>query len=222
MAKSANRPAKAKPDDQEKLADTAYRALLSKILSHDLHGGTVIQERKLAQAMGISRTPMRDALARLEGLGLLVRLTDRLLAVRVITLQDYLHSLDVRAMIEPQAAAHASKKFSEAEIATLHGELDALSRHSGAGIEELHWRFDDLLHDGIAQKSGNPVLREMIDAMRRYTKIFERQTVPLSVKPGVEDHRRILEALSTGRPEKARDAMADHIRNVRRRALDGL
>jgi DNA-binding GntR family transcriptional regulator len=222
LTKSSKSVANSKPDEQEKLADAAYRVLLGKILSHDLPGGTVIQERKLAQAMGVSRTPMRDALARLEGLGLLVRLTDRLLAVRVITLQDYLHSLDVRAMIEPQAAAHAARKIGEAEIAGLRGELDALSNHEGEGIEELHWRFDDLLHDTIAQKSGNPILREMIDAMRRYTKIFERQTVPLRGKPGIEDHRRILDALSAGRPEKVREAMADHIRNVRKRALDGL
>ena len=222
MTKSSRSIASARPDEPEKLADTAYRALLAKILSHDLPGGTVIQERKLAQAMGISRTPMRDALARLEGLGLLVRLTDRLLAVRVITLQDYLHSLDVRAMIEPQAAAHAARKIGEAEIAVLRDELDALSRHEGEGIEELHWRFDDLLHDTIAQKSGNPILREMIDSMRRYTKIFERQTVPPRGRPGIEDHRRILDALSNGRPEKVREVMAEHIRNVRKRALDGL
>jgi DNA-binding GntR family transcriptional regulator len=209
-------------NDQEKLADTAYRDLLAKILSHELPGGTVIQERKLAQAIGVSRTPMRDALARLEGLGLLVRLTDRLLAVRVITLQDYLHSLDVRAMIEPQAAAQASKAITAPEIAGLFGELDVLSRHVGDGLDKVHWRFDDLLHDTIAQKSGNPILREMIDEMRRYTKIFERQTVPPRGRPGIEDHRRIIDALATGRPEKARDAMADHIRNVRKRALDGL
>jgi DNA-binding GntR family transcriptional regulator len=181
VIEAARSPAKAKPDEQEKLADTAYRTLLSKILSHELPGGTVIQERKLAQAMGVSRTPMRDALARLEGLGLLVRLTDRLLAVRVITLQDYLHSLDVRAMIEPQAAAHAAKTISAADVAALHGELDVLSRHSGDGIEELHWRFDDLLHDTIAQKSGNPILREMIDAMRRYT--GRRRPSPHSRRP---------------------------------------
>ena len=224
MAKgdAGGRTKRAAPGDQEKLADAAYRDLLAKILSHELPGGAVIQERKLAQAMGVSRTPMRDALARLEGLGLLVRLTDRLMAVRVITLQDYLHSLDVRAMLEPQAAAHAAKSVTSAEIAEFHRELDALSRHVGDGVETLHWRFDDLLHDTIAERSGNPILREVIGAMRRYTKIFELQTVPLRGRPGLDDHRRLIDALATGRPEKARDAMAEHIRNVRKRALDGL
>ncbi|MFX9054287.1 FCD domain-containing protein, partial [Acinetobacter baumannii] len=60
---------------------------------------------------------MRDALNRLAGEGLLVRLTDRLLAVRVITLEDYLKSLDVRALIEPQAAGLATAHITDAEIA---------------------------------------------------------------------------------------------------------
>ena len=53
-----------------KLAEAAYQTVLAKILAHELSGGSVIQERKLAEAMGISRTPMRDALGRLEGEGL--------------------------------------------------------------------------------------------------------------------------------------------------------
>ena len=144
-----------KANEQEKLANTAYRTVLNKILSHELPGGSVIQERKLADAMGISRTPMRDALGRLEGLGLLVRLTDRLLAVRVITLQDYLHSLDVRAMIEPQAAALAAPFISTADIKTLSIELESLAGHKGDGLDEHHWRFDDGFRDAAHQQVGN-------------------------------------------------------------------
>lgn len=207
-------------EDSGKLADNAYRTVLAKILRHELPGGTVIQERKLAEAMGISRTPMRDALGRLEGEGLLVRLTQRLLAVRVITLEDYLHSLDVRALIEPQAAALASKRFAPHDIAGLEADLAALER-TEQPPQDMHWSFDDRLHDTIAERSGNPFLAKLIREMRRYTKIFERQTVPARYKPGVEDHRRILGALATGKPEDARKAMAEHIRQVRKRILDG-
>ena len=208
--------------DQEKLADTAYRTVLASILSHGLAGGSVIQERKLALAMGISRTPMRDALGRLEGEGLLVRLTERLLTVRVITLQDYLHSLDVRALLEPQAAALATRSLTPDDISGLEKALEALAHDEGVGLEAHHWRFDDLLHETLAEKSGNPFLAKTIREMRRYTKIFERQTVPPRNKPGIEDHKRLLAALANGRPDKVRDVMAEHIRNVRKRALDGL
>jgi DNA-binding GntR family transcriptional regulator len=206
-------------NDGGKLADTAYRTVLGMILTHELPGGSVIQERKLAESMGISRTPMRDALGRLEGEGLLVRLTHRLLAVRVITLEDYLHSLDVRALIEPQAAALAVKALTADEIAALEAELTALEK-TAQPPHDMHWGFDDRLHETIAERSGNPFLAKLIREMRRYTKIFERQTVPARYKPGVDDHRRILKALAAAKPEDARKAMAEHIRQVRKRILD--
>jgi DNA-binding GntR family transcriptional regulator len=211
-----------KASEDGKLADAAYRTVLQKILTHELPGGSVIQERKLAEAMGVSRTPMRDALGRLEGEGLLVRLTDRLLTVRVITLEDYLNSLDVRGMVEPQSAALAVRALKPEDVAMLRQQLELLSSHEGPDLDERQWYFDDLLHDTLAEKSGNPFLARLIHEMRRYTKIFERQTVPARRKPGIDDHQRILDALATGRPERAREAMAEHIRNVRKRALDGL
>ena len=64
----------------------AYDYVLERIVSRELPSGTVIQERKLAESLGVSRTPMREALGRLEGECWLVRLTDRLLSVNVVTL----------------------------------------------------------------------------------------------------------------------------------------
>lgn len=208
--------------ESERLAETAYRALLNKILNHEMPGGSVIQERKLAQSMNISRTPMREALRQLEAEGLLVRLTDRLMSVRVITLEDYLHSLDVRSLIEPQAAFLAAKNMTDADIQLLRKELTVLASKEDDKADTAHWKFDDLLHEMIARRSGNQFLAETIAKMRRYTKIFERQTVPLRYKPGIEDHRHIIDALASKRPEKARDVMAEHIKNVRRGTLDGL
>lgn len=203
------------------LAETAYRSVLDDILASRLRGGTVIQERKLAAQLGISRSPMRDALRRLEGEGLLVRLTERLLTVRVITLEDYLQTLDVRAAVEPQAAALATPHLTDEEITHLE-QLIARMEKGDPGAETLHWAFDDQLHDTLAARSGNAFLARIIQEMRRYTKIFEQQTVPAPVMPGLKDHHEILMALKAREPERARKAMSAHIRNVRRRTLDNL
>lgn len=204
-----------------KLADEAYRSVLGDILTCRLPGGTVIQERKLALALDISRSPMRDALNRLAGEGLLVRLTDRLLAVRVITLEDYLKSLDVRALIEPQAAALATPQVTDAEIAECNRLLARLET-SAAPTDDDHWAFDDYLHDTLADRSGNDFMARTIRDMRRYTKIFERQTVPARRSPGGTDHRKLLDALTERRADHVKSAMAEHIRNVRKRTLAGL
>ena len=204
-----------------KLAEAAYRSVLADILSGRLRGGTVIQERRLALSVGVSRSPMRDALKRLEGEGLLVRLTERLLTVRVITLEDYLHTLDVRAAVEPQAAATSTQSVTDDELQELE-RLLATIEASAATSSQHHWPFDDLLHDTIARRSGNPFLAAIIREMRRYTKIFEQQTVPSRVNPGLKDHRQIVAALRERDGEAARKAMAQHIRNVRRGMLDSL
>lgn len=203
-----------------KLAEGAYRAVLDDILNCVLPGGSIIQERKLALALGISRSPMRDALNRLEGEGLLVRLTDRLLAVRVITLEDYLHTLDVRALIEPQAAALATPRVEDSDVERLESMLHQIEFASEPTAEQ-HWAFDDLLHDTLAERSGNPFLAKMIGEMRRYTKIFERQTVPTRINPGASDHRKLVAALSARQADEVKSAMAQHIRNVRKRTLAG-
>lgn len=204
-----------------KLADEAYKSVLGDILACRLPGGTVIQERKLALALGVSRSPMRDALNRLAGEGLLVRLTDRLLSVRVITLEDYLKSLDVRALIEPQSAALATPHVTPLELAECERLLTQIEE-SATPSDEDHWAFDDLFHDTLANRSGNIFMAHTIRDMRRYTKIFERQTVPARRSPGGADHRKLLEALKDRRPDLVKAAMSEHIRNVRKRTLAGL
>ncbi|MGO7199991.1 GntR family transcriptional regulator, partial [Rhizobium ruizarguesonis] len=72
------------------LADETYRSLLADILSARLAGGSVVQQRRLATKHAVSRSPMRHALGRLEGEGLLVRNEKGVLSVRVISLKDYL------------------------------------------------------------------------------------------------------------------------------------
>lgn len=205
--------------EAQRLAEVAYQRLLSRILTTEMPGGTVIQERKLAASLDISRTPMREALGRLEGEGLLKRLTDRLVSVRVISLSDYLHALHVRALLEPAAAGLAAKNITSGDVATLTIALDALVADPSA---DQHWSFDDLLHSTISLRSENPFLAQSISEMRRYTTIFERQTVPVRISPGMDDHRLIIAELAAGRADRAREAMAAHLKNIRRRVLDDL
>lgn len=200
------------------LADETYRALLEEILSAQLAGGVVIQERRLAARLGVSRSPMRDALGRLEGQGLLVRNGKSMLTVRVITLKDYLNSLTMRLLVEPTAAALACPEIAESKLAELAAMLRAIEDDPDPDPAMI-WRFDDALHQGLGEASGNPFMAETIVQMRRYTTIFERQRRLAQRKPGLEDHREILAALAARDPEAARQSMAQHLEKVRQRVL---
>lgn len=209
------------PGKQGNLADVAYNSVFHMILSRELAGGTVIQERKLADSLGISRTPMREALKRLEGEGWLVRLTDRLLSVKLVTLEEYLQALGARRMLEAGAIEIAVKRMDEAMIDSLQAQLDTLREHTKPS-NVMHWEFDDNLHEGIAEATGNAIVVRLIKELRNITHLFETQTVPPRLLPGISEHQAIIDALRKRDPALARDRMLIHLECVRTGVMDGL
>ncbi|WP_337269903.1 GntR family transcriptional regulator [Oryzifoliimicrobium ureilyticus] len=205
-------------NDDTSLADDTYRLILADILSARLAGGSIVQQRRLASQHAVSRSPMRHALSRLEGEGLLVRNEKGVLCVRVVSLKDYLDSLTMRMLIEPTAAALATPHIADPELERLSMMLDAID----ADLEpdpEIVWQFDDALHSCIADNSRNAFMKATIGDMRRYTTIFERQMAIVRAKPGVTEHRAILGALKARDAEDARKAMTEHLDAVRQGVL---
>lgn len=207
--------------ERNSLAEVAYDSVFRMILSRELPGGTVIQERKLADALGISRTPTREALVRLEGEGWLVRLTERLLSVKVVTLEEYLQALSVRQLLECDAIEAATGSIAPERLAELRHMLDKL-KADATPTNEDHWAFDDALHNGIADAGGNAVAARIIRSLRNITRLFESQTVPQRLRPGIAEHEAILGALESGKPARARKAMTKHLEQVRAGVLDNL
>lgn len=201
-------------DSEANLGQETYEALLRDILSARLAGGTPIQQRRLALEYNVSRSPMRTALSRLEGEGLLVRDETGNLFVRTVTLADYLHALDMRMLLEPPATAKACNDPDEQKLAELNMFFQDLSNNPAPDLEEV-WAFDDALHNYIAEQSGNPFMAPFIRDLRRFTTIFERQLPVVRAKPGMREHGAILEALSSGEGEVARAAMSYHLEIVR-------
>lgn len=221
--RSTKRSAQAVPATSgDSLSQVAYDMLLQQIMDRTLVGGAVIQERRLAEAMGISRTPMRRALARLEGEGLLIRLTDRLLSVRLVSLTECLDAMAVRQLIEPEAARLATGRVPAGELEKLKSELSELMKNKKPS-RSMHWAFDDNLHGAIARHSGNSAILETVTKLRRATRLFEQMAVPQpTLSPGTEEHLKIIKAIERGEPDKAADAMRVHLTLTRRNVLDML
>ncbi len=203
------------------LAGTAYDFVLEMIVNRELPSGTVIPERKLAGSLGVSRTPMREALGRLEGEGWLVRLTDRLLSVKVVTLDEYLQALQVRRLLETRAVVMATPRIEKRELERLRAEVRALSNHKNPTYD-MHWKVDGDLLGTIAQGCGNAIMAAVIADLRRLTPLFDIQTVPRRVKPGCAEHLAILDALIAGDAGKASKAMRVHLDRVRAGVMDVL
>ena len=174
-------------------------------------------EGRLAEQLGISRTPIREALLRLEAEGLLVKQGSGSYSVRRITASEFIQSLRVRALLEPEAAALAAGRIAPDDLLALHARIAGLA--SAPLQEEAHWEADDQLHDLIASASGNPVLARLIRDLRRTTRLLELVEPFDRVAADAREHTRILEAVEQADRRAARRAMATHLRKVERTVL---
>ncbi|WP_417803781.1 GntR family transcriptional regulator [Thalassospira lucentensis] len=201
-----------------RLADEVFSKLLADILSGKLPGGSIVQERRLAEGLGVSRSPLRDALGRLEGQGLLVRNARGILTIRIVTLEDYLNCLSLRLLIEPVTASQACRKITQQEIERLDHLLVELEEQEEPANDAL-WAFDDILHDMLAKASGNPFAHRTIVEMRRHTSIFERHQLTGRSKPGTKDHRAIVDALAHRDETQVAALMKTHLEAIRSTVL---
>jgi DNA-binding GntR family transcriptional regulator len=199
------------------LSTRAYGALARMIHERRLKGGEAILEAKLAADLAISRTPLREALQRLEGEGLVTKSASRSYTVRRVDLAEYLHSLKVREVVEPEAAALAAGTLAPAAIAAVRAEIAALSPASY--LETAHWQADAHLHDLFIDACGNPVMRDVLKGLRATTHLFEVARLQDRLAPDNAEHLAILDALEAGDARAARRAVQTHIRSLTRYAL---
>jgi DNA-binding GntR family transcriptional regulator len=202
------------------LSARAYGALSRMIHERRLKGGEAILEAKLAADLAISRTPLREALQRLEGEGLVSKSASRSYTVRRVDLAEYLHSLKVREVLEPEAAALAAGSVGREGIAAVRAEIAALVPASY--LETAHWRADAGLHDLFIDACGNPVMRDVLKGLRATTHLFEVARLQDRLAPDNAEHLAILDALEAGDGRAARRAVQTHIRSLTRYALSAI
>ncbi len=202
----------ARPVAGRSLSDHAYRKLLDMIVHRKLSGGDILVESRLAGSLGLTRTPLREALGRLEGEGLLVKQANRSFAVRSVQVSEFFQSLRVREYLESHAAAHAAKRVAPGDIAKLRKRIALLAKIEAQSPE--HWKLDNDLHNWLAQSSGNAVLAQIVRKLRITTQLFEIGQPFDRVQADASEHLAILQALEQGDPDAARATILQHLRNI--------
>ena len=211
---------------EERLALNAYEQILQMVLSGEAAHGQMINERRLADMLGISRTPVRDALLMLEAEGLLVRQGTRGLQIRQMRIEEYMDALHIRQILEPEVARMAQGRISREDLQAIRDQLVELvdSRPStGERPDREKVRaVDDLLHGSLAEAAGNPQLADIIRTVRRRTQIFDLRSIPQRFDETCAEHLAIIDALMEGDAQKASEAMRNHLDNVQGSILQTL
>jgi len=201
-------------------AGRARSAILDLIVSGRISAGEPLQERRLAEWLDMSRTPIRDALSYLEAESVVER-RGKMLIVRPISVQEIKEVFAVREMLESYAAGQAAGRIDLGKIEALSQRIIRLGRTPDLQAEE-HWEVDDEVHHLVSQGSGNTVLMRIVSDLRRRTRIFDLDRVPERLGPGCDEHLTILKALASGNAEAASMAMKVHIHNARQSIFDKL
>jgi DNA-binding GntR family transcriptional regulator len=196
------------------LAEQAYLDLRNRIMTRRLPAGQPLIEERLARSLELSRTPLREALIRLLGEGLLVKFEGSYYAVRRITASEYFQSMKVRLLLEPEAAARAAGRIDAGAAAALKSLITSLGKRQHQ-VEE-HWTADDRLHGLIADASGNIVLARTIQSARTPARLFELTNPFQRVAVDCEEHLAILDVAVGGDAKAAARAMQRHLRNLER------
>lgn len=226
-----------RPDDQtgdrrgsrtvnrQVLADHVYEELLASLMDGRLEPGAAISIDGTARELDVSPTPVREALARLEHTGMVRRVALKGYRVApVFTREDFAELMEARLVIEPVNARLACSRLTPERLAKLEQAVrDLKSAPRGPSFAEYkdYLEADERFHQLIAQQTGNQFMVAAYAALGGQVQRFRLfgGVGITDAEYAIAEHQSVLDAFSTGDPEKAEAAMADHVQKVRARAI---
>lgn len=208
--------------------DYAYVELRDRILSGALPAGSAIPQARVAQEIGVSTTPLREAVRRLAAEGFIRLEAHRDARVAEVTAAEARHLYEVRESADPLAASLAAARRTEEDLRRIRAAEAELAPITGDGsVRALaaHREF----HRSVYEASGNPILIDILE--RLWDKADRYRMVGLRSRGDSDDdslrvaaeHREIAEAVEAGASERAAEAMRVHIQgSLGHRAIDAL
>ena len=208
------------------LADGVYEQIRALIMNDGIAPGARMNIDEIARELGVSGTPVREALARLESEELVSRLPLR--GYRVTELLNRKEVDDMyalRLLLEPPSAALAAAAMSDANVALLEAELATCP---AAPAEDAYSDYkaltahDARLHELILRLAGNAAVEQAFARTHCHLHFFRLNYNQPFGEQTITEHRAIVDALIAGNPAGARKAMTDHLEVARDRLLDRL
>jgi DNA-binding GntR family transcriptional regulator len=211
---------------RQMLTDRVYTVVRQRLVDSEIEPGGKVNINALAQELDVSPTPVREALARLEAEGLLVRRSlAGYAAAPLLSAKKFNDLFEMRLLLEPAAAAKAAERIEEADLAKLAGHLAEMRNTQSDTDYDTRRTFldhDALFHSQIAQVCGNSLMREMLGRLHAHAHLYRLHFRHGLAAQTCQEHAWILEALRERDADLAESAMRSHIRRSRARLAAGL
>ena len=204
------------------LADQVFEKLENDIIQGIYPRGEILTELKLVDQLGVSRTPIRDALRRLEQ-ERLIEDTGKGSRVVGITEEDLEDIMNIRQRIEGLAAYYATKNMTPEGLANLTHLVDLQDFYYDKGDAEQLRQVDEQFHDLICYLSKRTVIMDTLIPLHRKTRRYRRISMEdwSRTVNTRKEHKAIFDAMASGDADLAEKLMAGHIENAKNHMLGG-
>ncbi|WAC69921.1 GntR family transcriptional regulator [Microbacterium sp. SL75] len=201
-------------------SERAYATLLDEIQTGTLSPGTVLAEVEQSTRLGVSRTPLREALRRLASDGLVAQASARVTVVAGIDADDIRSLFDLRRALETEAARLAARRGDRGEFRRLATEFAAVDTTDADAYYALIARFDAAIDDAVDNAYLSAALRSVRTHLVRVRRMARDNPLRLSASAG--EHELIARAIGAGDPELAAHAAHVHLHNALTTILEAL
>ena len=205
------------------LADQVFEKLENDIILGVYPRGEILTELKLVERLGVSRTPIREALRRLE-MERLIEESGKGSVVLGITQEDLIDIMNIRQHVEGLATFYATKRMTDEMRKELEHVVSLQDYYcNNEDWEHLH-QLDDKFHQLLCDFSGSAVVKDTILPLHRKSKRYRKASVENTDRSRqmVVEHREIYDAIAKGDAQLAEKLTADHIEKAKNHMLKGL
>jgi DNA-binding GntR family transcriptional regulator len=202
------------------LGEEVYNAIFGRLMSLQIAPGERLSIDALARDLGVSPTPVREAMSRLESEGLVHK--THLVGYRAssqLTRKQFEDLYDLRLLLEPYIAAKAAENISSDQLATLRGLMVEMAGEERALDYGRFAQLDKLFHDEIARAAGNEIVEEALSRLHTHVHLFRLMSDTRVTGEALVEHAALIDAFERGDAGAAADLMRGHIEKSRRRLM---
>src|SRR3982750_2422446 len=191
------------------------------ILVGEYEPGSKLIEAALAEKMGVSRGPVREAFRMLEEAGLVRNEKNRGVFVRDIPIDEAVEIFDLRAAMDELVGRQLAKNITPAELKEIKGLVDAMEKAVKAQDTRQYHLLNLKFHDRLVEMAGNRKLTAIYRKLVNELSLFRRQNLAddMVLPVSVGEHRQIVKAIAAGDPEAAGRALFDHVMESKERTI---
>jgi len=210
-----------KIEGYELLSQKVYRILKTEIVKRNLKPGTKLLEVKIAKQMGVSRTPVREAIRELVAEGFVKMIPNQGVIVSIASIEDTQEVLQIRSVLEGLAARLATKVISGEEIKELEQYIEQMEYYANKDNALAFSKMDVEFHELILNICGNnrliQIRKNLSDQAHRYR--IRSLSIPGRLKHSLKEHQEIVKALKRKDSEQADKLSQKHVENVLKNIL---